>query len=101
MFYMDIFGNAIELTDERWLHITKEHPEIESYQNRLQDVLLQPDYVKQSSRDMEVMLYYKWFDDILSGKYFLVVAKRGLRSFILSCYITDMIKKGVTIWEKK
>jgi hypothetical protein len=69
--------------------------------NRIQEVLLTPDYVKKSSRDDEVILFYKWYDDILSGKYFLVVAKKGLRSFMLTCYITDIIKKGVTLWEKR
>ncbi len=101
MIYKDIFGDSIELTDERWLHITREHPEIKNYKNRIQEVLLTPDYVKKSSRDDEVILFYKCYDDILSGKYFLVVAKKGLRSFMLTCYITDIIKKGVTLWEKR
>ena len=26
MIYTDIFGDLIELTDERWFHIAKEHP---------------------------------------------------------------------------
>ena len=57
--------------------------------------------MKESSRDVEVLLYYRFYDDISNGKYMLVVAKKGFRSFILTCYITDMIKKGVTLWEKK
>jgi len=101
MIYTDIFGDSIELTDERWHHIIKEHPELSRYKERIQEVLSTPDYVKRSSRDNEVLLYYKWFDDILSGEYFLLVAKKGFRSFILTCYITDTIKRGVTLWERK
>lgn len=60
-----------------------------------------PDYVKRSLRDSGVLLYYKFYSDIYDGKFMLVVAKKGLRSFILTCYITDIIKRAETLWEKK
>ncbi len=101
MIITDIFNNAIELTDERWSHIIREHPEVEPYKEKIQEVLLSPDYVKKSKRDAEVLLYYKFYGDIFNGKYLLVAAKKGLRSFVLTCYITDIIKKGETLWEKK
>jgi hypothetical protein len=101
MKFSDIFKNTIELTDERWVHITKEHPEVSDYKDRIHEILGSPDYVKKSSRDGDVRLFYKWYQDIFGGKFFLAVVKSGLRSFILTCYITDMIKKGVAVWEKK
>ena len=101
MIYTDISGDSIELTDKRWLHIIKEHPEVSQYKERIQEVLATPDYIKKSSRNDDVLLYYKFYTDIFNGKYMLTVSKKGFRSFILTCYITDMIKKGVTIWEKK
>src|SRR4030067_845191 len=64
MFITDIFKDVYELTDERWTHIIKEHPEVEQYKERIQEVLLLPDYVKKSKRDAEVLLYYKFYDDI-------------------------------------
>jgi len=101
MLLTDIFNSAIELTDERWSHIIREHPEIEPYKEKVREVLLSPDYIKKSKRDAEVLLYYKFYNNIFEGKYLLVAAKRGLRSFVLTCYITDIIKKGETLWEKK
>ena len=101
MFITDIFRNAVELTEERWRHITREHPEVELYREKIQEVLSSPDYVKKSKRDAEVLLYYKFFDNIFDGKYLLVAVRKGLRSFVLTCYITDVIKKGETLWEKK
>ena len=97
MIYVDIFGDSIELTDERWLHIIKEHPEIKQYKDRIQKTLADPDYVKKSSRDANTSLYYKFYTDIFMGKYILIAVKKGLRFFILTCYITDTIKKGVTL----
>ncbi len=69
MIYIDIFKASIELTDERWRHIIREHPEVEQYRERIQEVLSDPDYVKASNRDSEVLLYYKFYEDIFSGKY--------------------------------
>ena len=71
MTYIDVFGGLIELTDERWLHIIKEHPEAARYKEKIQEVLANPDYVKKSSRDAEVLLYYRFYDDISKGKYIL------------------------------
>ncbi len=101
MNYIDKFGNSIELTEERWNHIVKEHPEILSFKDRIADVLKEPDYIKRSGRDADVLIYYKFYDDILEGKYLLVVVKKDIRSFVLTGYITDAIKKGETLWEKK
>jgi len=101
MLITDIFKETIELTDERWVHIKREHPEVEPYKKRIEETLSLPDYVKKSKRDAEVLLYYKFYDDIFDGKYLLVAAKKGLRSFIVTCYITDIIKKGETLWERK
>ncbi len=101
MTYTDIFGDSLELTDERWLHIVKEHPEVTQYKERLSETLATPDYVKKSSRDDGVLLYYKFYGDIFDGKYLLIAAKKDFRPFILTCYITDIIKKGATLWERK
>jgi len=101
MIYINVFGEKIELIEERWLHILREHPEISGYKERIQEVLAKPDYIKESSRDTKVVLYYKFYNDIFNGKYILTVVKKDVRSYILTCYITDMIKKGVTLWEKK
>ena len=101
MIHKDIFADQIELTDERWLHIVREHPELKLYKERIGEVLSSPDYVKKSRRDKEVLLYYKHYSDIYKGKYILAAVKKGLRSFVITCYITDIIKKGVTLWERK
>jgi len=99
--YKDIFEDTIELTDERWVHIVNEHPEVKQYGDRIGEVLANPDYVKKSIRDPQVLLYYRFFEDIFMGKYMLIATKKGFRSFVLTCYITDTIKKGVTVWERK
>ena len=97
--FKDKFGNKIRLSDGHWQHVIKEHPEIAAYKKRFGDVLLNPDLIKRSKRDSNTFLYYKYYKDIYKGKYLLVVARIEDKS-LLTCYITDRIKEGDSIWEK-
>jgi len=101
MWFRDRFGRKIELTEERWQHIVKEHPEVEKLKGIIGEVLSDPDYVKRSKRDNNVELFYKVETDLYKSKFLLVVIKVNARCFILTAYITDMIKKGGTIYDKQ
>ncbi len=101
MQWLDIFSQSVELTDERWLHIVTEHPIMNDYREKVALVLSDPDYVKRSKRDKDVLLYYRYFADILDGKFLLVVVKKDeQRSFILTGYVTRSIMKGESLWER-
>ena len=56
MVYLDIYENSIELTEERWFHIIKEHPEVKMHKDKIKEVLSDPDYIKKSSRDEKIFL---------------------------------------------
>ncbi len=47
-------------------------------------VLSKPDYVKRSTRDKTVILYYKFYDDIFDGKYLLAVTKGSITVFVMN-----------------
>lgn len=49
--FLDKFGNSIKLTDKRWEHITKQHPEAKPFKSKISEVLKKPDLVKKSARD--------------------------------------------------
>lgn len=101
MWFLDYYGRNIELTEERWQHIIKEHPELKGLKNKIGEVLLDPDYIKKSKRDSEVELFYKFKCELYNGKYLLVTVKVNKRCFILTAYITDTIRKGDTKYDKK
>ena len=96
----DYLGNQIELTVERWHHIIAEHPELKKLRNRLSEILSDPDLVKRSRRDKDVLLYYRYYSDVLGGKYLIVVITLKERPFLLTCYVTDKIKEGDIIWRR-
>lgn len=101
MWLQDRLKRKIELTEERWQHIVKEHPEVEELKEAVGEVLLNPDYVKRSKRDNSVELFYKFETDLYKDNFLLVVIKVNARCFVLTAYITDRIKKGGTIYDKQ
>ena len=98
--FIDFFDNSIKLLPHRWKHIVRQHPEVKSHKNKIHEVLRTPDLVKRSKRDKDTFLYYRYYNEVYKGKYLLVVARTKNEPMILTCYITDKIKKGDMIWEK-
>lgn len=95
----DIFGRLIHLTDERISHIQSQHPEIKSAQKHVKEVLQSPQFIIRSVYDSEVVLYYRFYLNLMHGKYLVVVVKRNLRNFVLTTYITNRIKGGKILWQ--
>ena len=95
----DAFGRKVRITKERLNHIFVTHPEMKKVENKIPDVLGDPEYLKKSKYNDEVVLYYKYLPSI--KKYITVVVKIQRHSFVLTSYMTDRIKKGDTLWRKK
>ena len=97
--FEDVFGHRLHLEEGRRRHILTEHPEVRSYLNRLGEVFRAPEWVKRSRRDPHVNLYYRFYAEVLGGKYLLGIAKiSGSHSVVLTAYVTDTIKQGVLLW---
>ena len=98
----DFQGLEIRLTSERLDHIL-EHPEMAGMEPAIEETLLGPERVVQSLSDTGVHLYYRvYFRTVVGGKFLCVVIKIAEDSpFILTAYLTDRIKKGVTLWPKR
>ena len=92
-------GLAIRLTDERLAHIL-EHPEMAAMESAIAETLGHPERVVQSFSDPLARLYYRYYlRTVVGGKYLCVVVKvREADAFVLTAYLTDRIKRGVTLW---
>jgi hypothetical protein len=97
----DYQGLAIRLTDERRAHIL-EHPEMVGLEQAIEDTLLQPERVIESFSDPTAKLHYRYYEKTLvGGKYLCVVVKTvDADAFVLTAYLTDKIKNGISIWPK-
>jgi len=87
-------GKTVELTAERKGHILIRHPDLKPHFKLIKKVLSDPDELKISSSDVQVLLFYKFFDTILDGKYIAVGIKLNKRLFILTAYLTNKILTG-------
>lgn len=89
-------GKRIRVTKRYWDYIVSKHESVAGLEKEVMDTLINPSYVRLSKEDKAVSLYYSAYD-----KYFLCVVCRHLNGdgFIITAYLTDKIKKGVTIYE--
>src|SRR3954464_600017 len=87
-------GKRIELTHERRQHIFQYHRDLVPFFDRLGDVLSTPDGIRRTLEDPQVLLFYKFYADILDGKYFVAVAKVNDRNFVLTAYLARRVKTG-------
>ncbi len=83
-------GIPIRLTEERWQHIIKGHPELKSYQNEVLETVAQPDEIYQGAQG-EFLAVRK-----ISKDKFLVVVYREIGQkdgFIITAFLTSKKKK--------
>ncbi len=97
----DYHGLAIRLTDERLAHIL-DHPEMRDTEPAIEETLLHPEHVVESFSDPQSRLYYRFYLGTMVGdKYLCVVVKVVLTdAFVLTAYLTDRVKRGVSIWPR-
>ena len=102
MILKDLDGRLIRLTEERLHHIL-DHPEMVGMIPAIRETLLHPLVVVQSKSDESAHLFYKYyFGTKVGDKYLCVVVKYESKNrFVLTAYLTDQIKKGKIIWQKK
>jgi len=99
MEFIDRFSRRIKLTKERWDHIAKMHPEMGDMIEDLKGALEDPELIKRSVYNENVVLFYRYYAHIYEGKHMCVVVRIDDES-IVTAYITDRIKKGEVVWKK-
>ncbi len=101
--FIDIHGRRIRLTSERQEHIETDHPEMSVQIDNIENTLLNPDIIVKSGADQQVELFYRYYDATpVAEKYLCVIVKVLVDDlFIITSYLTDSIKGGEVLWERK
>ena len=99
MEFTDNFNRKITLSEERWIHITESHPETSELLKELEGTLDNPELIRNSAYDENVVLFYRYYAHIYEGKYMCVVVRLD-SALIVTAYITDRIKSGDVVWKK-
>ena len=95
-------GIPVRLTEERWQHIVRRHPEMDSQRERVLETLAEPDMIQQG--DFGEVLAVRFYPETPLPRKFLVVAYREISSedgFMLTAYLTSRPSaRRVTIWKR-
>lgn len=67
----DCFGRRVRLTDERLAHIL-EHPEMSGIESEIEAAIGKPKFVRLSSSDSDVRLFYDFHAETMVGGKWLV-----------------------------
>jgi len=98
-YHIEVFsklGKRIRVSKRHWEYIIKKHESVAGLEIHVRETIQNPQYIRVSKEDDQVIFYYAPY-----GKYFLCVVCRHLNGngFIITAYLTDRIKKGVTLYE--
>lgn len=97
-FFTDVFGNSVTLTAAVYQTILLKHPEVILFFDQLEQVLLTPEQVRESTHDPRVRLYYRYTDNVLNGKWLVVVVKFVDRGYVSTVYATTRVKLAKQLW---
>lgn len=92
-------GFRVRTTEEYWERIvTEKHRNMRTHEADVKAALSDPDLVKQSVADPNVLLFYQSRQE----GWTVVVARRlNGEGFLITCYLTAAIKKGTEIWKRR
>jgi hypothetical protein len=92
-------GFTVRTTHEYWERIVSEkHRNMRGHEDEVKDTLSHPDVIKQSVADPEVLLFYR---PRQVGWTVAVARRLNGEGFLITCYLTAVIKKWTEIWKRK
>jgi hypothetical protein len=92
----------VRLTQERWEHILRQHPEMTNQKSRVLETLGDPDLIQEG--DLGTLLAIRFYaESPLTRKHLVVVYKEISRTdgFVLTAYFTSAPSpRRVSIWKR-
>ena len=92
----------IRLTEERWKHISRRHPETKTQRERVLETVSEPDLVQRGDAG-ELLAVRHYPETPLTEKYLVVPYRElsGTDGFILTAYLTNRPSSGrETVWKR-
>lgn len=91
-------GFTVRCTRTYWEFVVMhKHPVLRGREREVQETLANPDEVRRSRKDWNVLLFYRG----AAPRWLCAVARRGEGSgFLITAYPTDAIKIGEVIWTR-
>ena len=92
---MTPLGFQVRTSEAYWQKVITKHPDIAALEAEIKQALTDPDEIRQSSRDANILLFYR----TLKVTRWAVAVARKLNGdgFLITAYQTDAIKEGATL----
>jgi hypothetical protein len=95
-------GVPIRLTDERWQHITRRHPEMSSLRDWILETVAEPELIQRG--DFGELLAVRFYVETPLTSKFLVAAYREISAedgFIVTAYLTRQpSSRRIVLWKR-
>jgi len=88
----------VRTSEDYWQKLIGKHPDLVDLESEIQQALSDPDEIRRSSRDPNVLMFYR----ILKEKRWAVAVVKKLNDegFLVTAYQTDAIKEGEQLWHR-
>jgi hypothetical protein len=97
-----IRGILVRLTNERWGHITRRHPEMDNQKQKVLETIENPDLVQRG--DFGEVLAIRYYEDTpLTSKHLVVAYKEigEIDGFVITAYFTSRpSERREELWSK-
>ncbi|MBM3237291.1 hypothetical protein FJZ31_13440 [Candidatus Poribacteria bacterium] len=98
---IDPLGNIIVLTEERWMHIIDQHPELADNLDMVRLTLIEPNVIQELEPESELR-YYRLCPEIISRGYLFVAVIKAHNNFVATAFPIRYIRKeGELKWLKR
>lgn len=95
-------GAPVRLTQERWDHILRRHPEMTNQRDLVLETLSNPEFIQQG--DLDTLLAIRLYERSPLTRKYLVVVYREINQtdgFVLTAYFTSSpSRRRMTIWKR-
>lgn len=90
---IDKLGKEVHLSDERWSHIRKKHPEVQEWE-WIKETLKNPDKSVEDEYNESTIYFYKFYKNTKAQNRYLCVIINYLnrKGYVLTAYFTKHIK---------
>ena len=92
----------IRLTNERWEHIIRRHPEMDGEGEKVLETISNPDIIQKGDRNELIAIKF-YADTPLTSKYLVVMYKElsSTDGFVITAYFTNKPAEREIIWMEK
>jgi hypothetical protein len=91
-------GFTVRTSESYWRKLIVKHPDMAELCDLVQETLRDPDEIRSSSHDVNILLFYRSHRE---NRWVVAVARKlNGDGFLITAYQTDAIKEGESIWHK-